>query len=88
MQNRFLHFSAISIIKFASKTRVFFPSMPSAERTNRINKFPLIVAILTMIVVVYFLPPIKGCSHWLFLVIVAVVVPQSGVNYGLSITFP
>ena len=49
--------------------------------------FPLIVEIITVIVLLIFLPPSQENTNWILPVGVSVWIPHSDVNYGLSLTF-
>ena len=78
-------FSSTSWLKFASTTRVSFPSMPSTEKKRR-KMFLLLVAILTMFVLILFSPLIQERLHWLLILWVIVWFPKADVNYGLIMT--
>ena len=50
--------------------------------------FPLIVAVLTMLILILLLPTVHEIIHWLVLVGVRVRVSKYNVNYGVSMDLP
>ena len=52
------------------------------------EKNPLLVEMLTVLVIVLFFPPSQERFHWLLLVGVTVLVPKYYANYGDVLTFP
>ena len=80
MQNGFIHFFAMSLLKFASETRASLPCMPS---TNL-----LIVLVLTLIIFLNFLSYIQERYHWIKPVGIHVIIAVVDVNYGFDLSVP
>ena len=83
-------YSSISIsiirLKYASKTRASFPSIPSKEKKRR-RMFLVLVEIIIVLVFLFLLSPIRERFHCLLLVGVSVRVPKYDVNDGASLNF-
>ena len=56
-------FSEMSQLKFASNTTASLPSMPSSETKKQGKKIPLLVAVLTVLILLHFLPPSQERHH-------------------------
>ena len=48
--------------------------------------FPFLVEVLTVLILLYFLPPIQEHCHWLKLVGIRISVVKVDVDYGMSMS--
>ena len=80
-------FAAISWIKFAITTRASFPNMPLKKKNKQRILFPLLVKILTILLLLFFLPPIQESPYCILVAWFIVWVPQSDVNILKVIIF-
>ena len=80
-------FAGMSRLKFASTTRASLPSIPSTERINR-EKIPLLVADLTVLILLDFIPPIQDRYHWLKPVGICISVTNFDVDYDVGLSVP
>ena len=80
-------FSAMTRLNLEIKTRASLPSIPSTERTNG-DFFPLVMAVLTVLVFLDLLSPGHECYHWFVLVRIRVRVTKLDVNDGVNLMIP
>ena len=62
--------------------------MPLTEIKNGDNYFLLIVAFLTVVILLDFLPQIQEHLHWIKFVGVCIIVADFDVNDGVSLSIP
>ena len=67
-------------------TRASFPIIPSAERTNG-DFFLLLVAVLTVLVLIFLLPKSQEFIHWIILVGIHAIIAKHDVDDGASLAF-
>ena len=80
-------FSDMSRLKLGSKTRDSLPIIPSTERKPE-NFSPLVVKVLTVLILIYFIPPRQEHWYWLIYVGKRISVAQFDVNNGFSLLIP
>ena len=77
----------MSQLKLASTTRSSLPRMQSTERTNG-EFFPLLAAVLTMIIIIYFIVPIQERYHCLKPLGIHISIAEFDENYGVGLSIP
>ena len=80
-------FSDMIRLKLGSKTRDSLPIIPSTERKPE-NFSPLVVKVLTVLILIYFIPPRQEHWYWLIYVGKRISVAQFDVNNGFSLLIP
>ena len=80
-------FAAIIQLKFASTTRDSLPSMPPTERKTE-KMFPLLVEMITVLILLDFIPPIQELCHWLKYLGFCISVAKFDVDDGVSQSAP
>ena len=88
MQNGFVHFFCHDL----TQIRGYDQGLPTYHAIDRkkkwIKTFPLIVAVLTVLILLDCFPPSQERCHWLVFVIIRVSVANFDANDGFSLSIP